>query len=103
MLLSDRGGAYFLLTILCFQKWDVYIYYFLKEYFPGINNEPYFPTLLSSFFLGASSPLRWFNNKEFFVLHIQSNTTIVAFVLNYRVIRNDCRGVNNLSCTIHLR
>ena len=29
-----------------------------------------------SFFLGASSPLCWFNNKEFCVLHIQSNTTI---------------------------
>ena len=25
---------------------------------------------------GASSPLCWFNNKEFCVLHVQSNTTI---------------------------
>jgi len=23
--------------------------------------------------------------------------------IKYRVIQNDCRGMNNLSCTIHLR
>ena len=30
---------------------------------------------------GASSPLCWFNNKEFCVLHIQSNTTIFHLVV----------------------
>jgi hypothetical protein len=30
---------------------------------------------------GASSPLCWFNNKEFCVLHIQSNTTIFYLLI----------------------
>ena len=37
-----------MVTLLCFLIWDVYVYYFLKEYFPGINNEPYFTTLLTA-------------------------------------------------------
>ena len=28
---------------------------------------------------------------------------LITFVILYRVIRNDCRGFNNLSYTIHLR
>jgi len=33
------------------------------------------------FFLGVSSPLCWFNNKEYCVLHVQSNTTIFHLVV----------------------
>ena len=35
----------------------------------------------NAFFLGASSPLCWSNNKEFFFLHIRANTTIFHLIV----------------------
>jgi len=40
---------------------------------------------------------------EHHMKHIKTLCKLSARVYMYRVIRNDCRGFNNLSYTIHLR
>jgi len=43
------------------------------------------------------------SGKSLFIGCLFSNTLNKLYIYIYRVIRNDCRGFNNLSYTIHLR
>jgi hypothetical protein len=87
------------------QLYDIFPHYFtndtifgnkllnLKMCFDFLYNlaETFFiPTRTKRDTWGASSPLCWFNNKEFCVLHVQSNTTILYLVVQYESLFACC-------------